>query len=232
MQWVKLACRRSSATSDDDDSDGGGSVGWWPWRWQQLLWWLVLMMTIAMMTMTPMVVEVLDGDSGKDRQWSVLITRLMTCTSIPIVQRSANTNIKVECSTVLLVTKEVHCTTNQIAHTCDLHNVLKSLRTECAKWQNASRKFGSGVESSSVSWSASFWGNDLRRWILALVHESFSKVFINPTVCRVKWDFWVGQLRSDQRWASSLFRNNHRNNHYYPNTDFKYVRIRILFGLP
>ena len=28
----------------------------------------ILMMTIAMMTMTTMVVEVLDGDSGKDRQ--------------------------------------------------------------------------------------------------------------------------------------------------------------------
>ena len=151
----------------------------WPlhvmWSYQMWTWagpynngssWLAEEGRLEVMTMTTMVGEVLDGDSGKDRQWSVLITRLMTCTSIPVVQRSANTNIKVECSTVLLVTKEVHCTTNQIAHTCDLHNVLKSLRTECAKWQNASRKFGSGVESSSVSWSASFWGNDLRRWIL------------------------------------------------------------------
>ena len=79
---------------DDDNNCNDDWYLWWQslrWRWQQW-WWLVLMMTIAVMMMTTMVVEVLDGDSGKDRQWSVLITRLMTCTSIPIVQRSANTN--------------------------------------------------------------------------------------------------------------------------------------------
>ena len=42
-----------------------------------LLWWMTPMMITMMVTM--IVVEVVAGDSGKERQWSVLITRLMTC---------------------------------------------------------------------------------------------------------------------------------------------------------
>ena len=35
----------------------------------------------------------------------------------------------------------------------------------------------------------------------ALEHESFSRVFMNPLVCYVNLDFWVGQLSIDQKLA-------------------------------